>query len=823
MSLEEKVYFKPSEKDKCKKRILWRNGSKLSNPKFKTFNQLLYTAGDRNDFYRHAHLSSLTLNATFQRQCEPNKTCNTRNANAKTDIVANADTNVSLNPFYQKINVVSTLNTFNYMFDKFKKGVYVQIKNNKVTVFLPFSNAYYKNNWYHRLHISPTDKIVLDKMYKIEQSITAKKTGQNDDFIAHHPNWHKFKALEQQATQNFAKYVQTQRKTTTDNWRGINYNRRHWYANNCFFRNSFPAWEGDKQTALYLHMLTTLVNQRSIGDVEFFLHLRDFPILRTDRTEPYVAIWGQGQPVEPQHRSHFTPILGQGSADGFADIPMPNQDDWMNITKYIYPEDCKEGPDIGTFETNWDNKKSMLVFRGSATGCGVDERSNIRLFARKMARHTKHISTKFGKIDLNVGITNWKARLMFNGEFQFKKPHGPLDQHMSMAEQSTCKYILHLDGHVAAFRLSTELAMGSVVLKQASQYHVWFEAWLKPWVHFVPLQSDLADLQDKLQWCAAHDDKCKTIANNALHFFRTYLSQNFILDYWQAMLNKIHLQYTPLPNSIIPNTPSTSQSSFAIIVPFRDTGDGSRFKELQTFHAFIQQHLSNAVIYCIEQHASPKEQKFNRGYLLNIGYRIASAHHTHSHYIFHDVDNLPCIHLMQLYRMFPKTPMALATRGTRYEQPSFYTGDALKELAHNRKLKKQRPFMGGVISINGKDFETVNGFPNDFWGWGGEDDELSHRMAHHGLCVQVPRSGRVIDVEADITTSSLSIADKMTLLKSTDAKNMLKFELLKAHKKNNHANGLCDVNISKHDVQLRRFHGCTIYSVQLLDTFQVEQ
>jgi hypothetical protein len=389
-----------------------------------------------------------------------------------------------------------------------------------------------------------------------------------------------------------------------------------------------------------------------------------------DRAEPRWAIWGKDQPVEPRHRSHFTPILGQGSAVGFADIPMPNQDDWMNISKHIYPEDCKEGPDISEFETEWAKKTATLVFRGSATGCGVDESSNIRLFARKVARRTK-----FGKIDLNVGITNWKARLMFNGKFQMKKEHGDLAPHMSMADQSACKYILHLDGHVAAFRLSTELAMGSVVLKQDSGYHVWFESWMKPWTHFVPLRADLSDLEGRLQWCVDNDDECKAIAANAFVFYRTYLSQKFILDYWQAMLHKIHCQYTPLINSIIPTIPSIPQSSVAIIVPFRDSGDNVRISQLKTFHAFIAQHLPTAVIYCIEQHAPPLEQKFNRGYLLNLGYRIASAKQTHSHYIMHDVDNLPCIHLLQLYRMFPKTPMALATRGTRYEQPSFYTGD----------------------------------------------------------------------------------------------------------------------------------------------------
>ena len=42
--------------------------------------------------------------------------------------------------------------------------------------------------------------------------------------------------------------------------------------------------------------------------------------------------------------------------------------------------------------------------------------------------------------------------------------------------------------------------------------------------------------------------------------------------------------------------------------------------------------------------------------------------------------------------------------------------------------------LGGIVSITGKDFELINGYPN-FWGWGMEDNVLQKRCENAGLTV----------------------------------------------------------------------------------------
>ena len=52
------------------------------------------------------------------------------------------------------------------------------------------------------------------------------------------------------------------------------------------------------------------------------------------------------------------------------------------------------------------------------------------------------------------------------------------------------------------------------------------------------------------------------------------------------------------------------------------------------------------------------------------------------------------------------------------------------------KFKYKLPYVdifGGVSALSKKHFKQVNGFSNQFWGWGGEDDDMSQRVRHNDL------------------------------------------------------------------------------------------
>ena len=59
---------------------------------------------------------------------------------------------------------------------------------------------------------------------------------------------------------------------------------------------------------------------------------------------------------------------------------------------------------------------------------------------------------------------------------------------VDLEKQSTYKYILNIDGHVKAFRLGNELRMGSVILLVQSSYSLWFQKFMEPKVHYIPIK-----------------------------------------------------------------------------------------------------------------------------------------------------------------------------------------------------------------------------------------------------------------------------------------------------------------------------------------------
>jgi hypothetical protein len=121
-------------------------------------------------------------------------------------------------------------------------------------------------------------------------------------------------------------------------------------------------------------------------------------------------------------------------------------------------------------------------------------------------------------------------------------------------------------------------------------------------------------------------------------------------------------------------------------------------------------------IFIIEQ---TDDKPFNRGKLLNVGYKYAVDKGC-DYFVFHDVDMLP----EDVDYSYSEKPLHLATHLQEHDYETTFFD-----------------YFGGVTMFTKKDFKTINGFSNEYWGWGFEDDDLLVRCIESDLELDTEISG----------------------------------------------------------------------------------
>jgi N-terminal region of glycosyl transferase group 7/N-terminal domain of galactosyltransferase len=161
-----------------------------------------------------------------------------------------------------------------------------------------------------------------------------------------------------------------------------------------------------------------------------------------------------------------------------------------------------------------------------------------------------------------------------------------------------------------------------------------------------------------------------------------------------------------------------------IVVPYRDREDHLRHfvPALRTY--FARDKTDRDIPYralIIEQESG---LPFNRGALNNIGFLLGRSDCDYT--CFHDIDYLP----LRADYQWSNYPVAIVWYGaeTRLIDPSRPEG-----LVVTHDLEK---FFGAVVLTPNDVFAAVNGYSNDYWGWGYEDIDLHSRFAVHGITMK---------------------------------------------------------------------------------------
>ncbi|KAF4092418.1 hypothetical protein AMELA_G00020610 [Ameiurus melas] len=153
----------------------------------------------------------------------------------------------------------------------------------------------------------------------------------------------------------------------------------------------------------------------------------------------------------------------------------------------------------------------------------------------------------------------------------------------------------------------------------------------------------------------------------------------------------------------------------AIIIPFRKRDEHLKYW-LYYLHPILQRQQLDYGVYVINQDG---EETFNRAKLLNVGYAEALKEYDYECFIFSDVDLIP-MDDRNTYKCFSQ-PRHLSVSMDKF---GF-------RLPYNQ-------YFGGVSSLSKEQYLKINGFPNNYWGWGGEDDDIFNRLSSKGMSISRP-------------------------------------------------------------------------------------
>jgi hypothetical protein len=174
--------------------------------------------------------------------------------------------------------------------------------------------------------------------------------------------------------------------------------------------------------------------------------------------------------------------------------------------------------------------------------------------------------------------------------------------------------------------------------------------------------------------------------------------------------------------------------TLAIIVPFRDSEDPSsqgaaRTQQLRKFVPYMHQFLLEAgrefmIVIAEQSHGVV----FNKGATFNAGF--AAVSHLVDYVVMHDLDQIPTSS-KNTYAFPEEGPTHLCARSTQFPNGKAYGS-----------------MVGGALMVTVEQYEKFNGYSNDYWGWGLEDDDMYNRLVGMGMKIIRPPGdiGQYVDI-----------------------------------------------------------------------------
>ncbi len=317
--------------------------------------------------------------------------------------------------------------------------------------------------------------------------------------------------------------------------------KNKWTANNCIINMEGDVENGNPISyikEIYIMITNTIKYFKNVPDCDLLINRKDFQYLHSNPLKyAYTYIYPENMNI---HNSllpkKYWIVASQNSSISNKDVPIPNADEWKDIHKNVHKID-------------WKDKNNQLLFRGSSTGCGLNENNNPRI-------RLSQISYLLNDSFYNIGLSKFVKKIRVN-DFTFSYIQIPKYKHLlknfiTPEEQMKAKYILNIEGNAAAYRYAGLFNMNSVIIQAESKYYTWFEPLLIDGTHYLLLKKDIyMNEKDSIDESAKKtkeffdtiqkkNSTMKKIAENSTQFYNTYLNESTIYEYYFCLMKKVN-------------------------------------------------------------------------------------------------------------------------------------------------------------------------------------------------------------------------------------------------------------------------------------------
>ncbi|CAF1033598.1 unnamed protein product [Didymodactylos carnosus] len=266
------------------------------------------------------------------------------------------------------------------------------------------------------------------------------------------------------------------------------------------------------------HFILNILQE--LPDMEFILNTYDWPQTYVHNSQQHLPIFSFSKVKQGQHLDILYPAWSFWDGGPALGSVYPTGIGRWDLMRETLNNARKKIP--------WSKKQSIGFFRGSRTS---DERDPLVILSREKpylldAQYTKNQAWKSDSDTLGAPPAS------------------------EMRHEAFCpyKYLFNFRGIAASFRLRHLFLCGSLVFHVGDEWIEFFYPYLEPWYHYIPVTSDLRDVEQLLLFAQHNDKLMAKIAKHGREFIWKHLRMSDIDDYWKHLL----VEYQKLLNYTTP-------------------------------------------------------------------------------------------------------------------------------------------------------------------------------------------------------------------------------------------------------------------------------